>query len=250
MDGQTFVDKTQNLTIAKLNYDRTPVFCLWYVQAEQWTTVLYVWRLPIFYDKYYFQYTYIEIGYNATSDFKNSYEISDCSSGNYFSVIPSNIRSLNANFDGLLQMLTEMNHSFSLIGLTETKYTTSQESLHCHNIPGYIFTSQPSLSNAGGTGFFVSDKLNFHVRDDLSESTVDYECLCIDIPSKFKDDLIRGVIYRHPNSNPEAFWAFLNKSIGKINRENKYCIFQFISPKFRFTFRYRRIFKYIRILLL
>ena len=27
------------------------------VQAEQWTTVLYVWHLPKFYDKYSFQYT-------------------------------------------------------------------------------------------------------------------------------------------------------------------------------------------------
>ena len=161
---------------------------------------------------------------STTSDFKNNYEISNCSSGNYFSVVHSNIRSLNANFDGLLQMLTEMNHSFSLIGLTETKYTTFQESLHSHNIPGYLFISQPSLSNAGGTGFFVSDKLNFHVRDDLSESTVDYECLWIDIQSNFKDDLICGVIYRHPNSDLEVFVAFLNKSIDKINRENKYCI--------------------------
>ena len=28
------------------------------VQTEQWTTELYVWRLPKFYDKYSFRYTY------------------------------------------------------------------------------------------------------------------------------------------------------------------------------------------------
>ena len=107
-------------------------------------------------------------------------------------------------------MLTDLSHSFSLIGLTETKYKVSEESLCCHIIPGYSFISQPSLSNAGGAGFFVSDKLNYSVRDDLSQSTNDYECLWIEIQSGFKDDLICRIIYRHPRSDLEAFMAFLN----------------------------------------
>jgi hypothetical protein len=57
--------------------------------------------------------------YYTMSDFTNSYyDIANCSLGNYFSVMHSNIRSMNANFDGLMQMLAEVNHSFSLIGLT------------------------------------------------------------------------------------------------------------------------------------
>ena len=84
-------------------------------------------------------------GYYSTSDFKNSYEISNCTSNNHFSILHSNIRSLNANFDSLLQMLAEISHSFSLIGLTETKYKISEEVLSNHAIPGYSFVSQPSL---------------------------------------------------------------------------------------------------------
>jgi hypothetical protein len=34
---------------------------------------------------------------------------------------------MNANFYGLMQMLAEVNHSFSLIGLTETKYKVSED---------------------------------------------------------------------------------------------------------------------------
>ena len=64
--------------------------------------------------------------YYTISDFTNSYDIANCSSGNYFSVIHSNIRSMNANFDGLMQMLADVNHYFSLIGLTETKYKISK----------------------------------------------------------------------------------------------------------------------------
>ena len=163
-------------------------------------------------------------GYYSTSDFKNSYKISNCTSNNHFSILHSNIQSLNANFDSLLQMLAEISHSFSLIGLTETKYKISEEVLSNHAIPGYSFVSQPSLSNAGGAGFFVSDKLNFTVRDDLSESTPDYECLWIEVQSDSKDDLICGVIYRHPHSNLEAFMAYLDIVMDKISRERKYCV--------------------------
>ena len=54
------------------------------------------------------------LGYYSTSDFKNSYEISNSTSNNHFSILHSNIQSLNANFDSLLQMLAEISH---LIGL-------------------------------------------------------------------------------------------------------------------------------------
>ena len=110
------------------------------------------------------------------------------------------------------------------VGLTETKYKISEEVLSNHAIPGYSFVSQPSLSNAGGAGFFVSDKLNFTVRDDLSESTPDYECLWIEVQSDSKDDLICEVIYRHLHSNREAFMAYLDIVMDKISREKKYCV--------------------------
>jgi hypothetical protein len=87
-----------------------------------------------------------------------------------------------------------------------------------HIIPGYSFISQPSLSSAAVAGFFVSHKLNYSIRDDLSQSTNDYECLWIEIQSGFKDDLICAVINRHPHSDHEAF---LNEIIDKINREKK-----------------------------
>ena len=71
-------------------------------------------------------------------------------------------------------MLVEINHSFSLIGLTETKYKVVDDIQCSHSMPGYSFLSQPSLSNAGGVGFFVSDQLSFRVKNDLSVSTIIY----------------------------------------------------------------------------
>ena len=60
--------------------------------------------------------------YYTTGDFQDSNEIAKCTSSNHFSVLHSNIRSMNANFDNFTQMLTELKHTFSVIGLTETKF--------------------------------------------------------------------------------------------------------------------------------
>ena len=118
-----------------------------------------------------------------------------------------------------MQMLAEISHSFSLIGLTETKHKVADDIQCSHSMPGYSFLSQPSLSNAGGVGFFVSDPLSFHVRNDLSVSTVDYECLWINIQSNSNEDLVCEVIYRHPTSDLDAFLVYLNENMHKISKK-------------------------------
>lgn len=120
-------------------------------------------------------------------------------------------------------MLVEINYSFSLIGLTETKQKVADDIQCSHSMPGYSFSSQPSLSHAGGVGFFVSDQLSFYVGNDLSVSTVDYECLWIDIQSSSNEDLVCGVIYRHATSDLEAFLVYL-MTMHKISQEKRCCI--------------------------
>ena len=48
---------------------------------------------------------------------------------------------------------------FSVIGLSETKIKVNQDPLLNTQIPGYIFVSQPTLSNAGGVGFYIRNDL-------------------------------------------------------------------------------------------
>ena len=95
--------------------------------------------------------------YYTTQDFVNNEAIIiNCTSSKCFSGLHTNIRSLNSNFDNFTQMLTELNHDFSVIGLTETKSVASRSQFININIPGYKFDSQPNLSNAGGIVFFCS----------------------------------------------------------------------------------------------
>ena len=58
----------------------------------------------------------------STHDFHSNYDINECLlSGQSFSLINCNIRSLSANYDKLSNMLSELYFPFSLIGLTEIK---------------------------------------------------------------------------------------------------------------------------------
>jgi len=121
-------------------------------------------------------------------------------------------------------MLSELNHAFSLIGLSETKIKSALTDNNVNFcIPGYEFYSQPSLSNAGGVGFFVSKKLSFTLRADLSCSENEYEALWIEIQCELQHNLICGVIYRHPKGNVESFLEYLNTVVDKVSNENKYC---------------------------
>ena len=91
-------------------------------------------------------------------------------------------------------------------------------------ITGYHFISQPSLSNAGSIGFFVSNQVRFIERDDLSEVTADFETQWIEIESDLHHNMICGVIYRHPNGNLDSFMTSINNYLDKVNNENKYCL--------------------------
>ena len=72
----------------------------------------------------------INFNYYTTHEFHNDQEINHCFSGrDSFSVLNCNIRSLAKNFDGLVNMLSEMYFHFSIIGLIEIKFKVNQDSI-------------------------------------------------------------------------------------------------------------------------
>mgnify|MGYP000114425663 FL=1 len=50
-----------------------------------------------------------------------------------------------------------------MIGLTETKIKVDQQPLLNIDLPGYSFFLQPTLSNAGGVGFYTKNDLSCHI---------------------------------------------------------------------------------------
>ena len=112
----------------------------------------------------------INFNYYTSSEFLNNQEITDCIADNAFSFLHCNIRSVSANLDNLNHLLFELDCSFTIIGLTETKIITSKDPVINLNLPGFLFVSQPSLSNAGGVGFYIQDKYTFSIRTNLSKA--------------------------------------------------------------------------------
>ncbi len=133
-------------------------------------------------------------------DEKNYYSISSFKSGvgsrqltpvpDSFSVLHSNVRSLSANYDTLSALLSNLNFKFSVIGLTETKISMQKSLVSNVSIDGYHFFSQPSHQNAGGVGLYVRDDCEFHIRDDFTVSTNDFECLSLEIHCQSQNNII------------------------------------------------------------
>jgi exonuclease III len=160
--------------------------------------------------------------YYCTNEFCNDYDIKQCSLDPItFSALNCNIRSLAANFDNLHNMLVELNFPFSLIGLTETKFRKDIEHVTDVDMPGYDLISQPSLSNAGGVAFYISHNLNYIIRITFTASNVDFEALWIELHFKGKQNLLCGIIYRHPNGNLDNLMNYINQTIEQIHQENK-----------------------------
>ena len=163
----------------------------------------------------------VNFDYYSVSDFINCTDIQNSNWPKSFSVLNCNIRSLNANFDHLTQMLADLRLPFSLIGLTETWINNySDHSMACH-LPGYTFISQPTKMRSGGIGAFIHNGINFHIRDDLSSSIDECEMLWVEIENKSSKNILCGIIYRHPNSNLDLFLNKLFSAIDIINREGK-----------------------------
>ena len=161
--------------------------------------------------------------YYSTHDFHNNSYLNDCMSRSVFSILHCNVRSLSANFDMLVNLLSELCFCFSVIGLSEIKTKIGQNLNTNVDISGYHFISSPSYSNAGGVGLYINNHLIYKIRSDLTSTTDDYETLWIEIINNNERNILCGVVYRHPGIISENFMNHMNAVIEKIHHENKYC---------------------------
>ena len=82
------------------------------------------------------------------------------------SFIHENIRSTKKNLSSFENYLNTLNHSFSIVGLTETWLT--KDNFHCYGLSGY--NSEQNVregKNGGGVGLYIKDNIEYTVRDDL-----------------------------------------------------------------------------------
>ena len=62
----------------------------------------------------------------------------------------------------------DLNHHFSLIGISETRLRKDVDPITNIEIPGYQFFHTGSLCNAGGVGFYIDNTFSVTQSYDLS----------------------------------------------------------------------------------
>ena len=145
----------------------------------------------------------VNFNYFDIRKFHSSPEINSCSN-KAFSLLNCNIRSIQANFDNLVQLLSDLNFPFDIISISET-WLRSSEQIANFDLPGYSFLSQSATLRAGGVGLYIKNGIQYSVRHDLSFSAGESEMLWAEIESDLNSNMISGVVYRHPSSNLETF---------------------------------------------
>ena len=133
------------------------------------------------------------------------------------SIICFNIRSFNRNIDEFLGFLSNCDHSFDIIILTETWAKDETQSL-CH-ISGYNSTHnfRPD-KRGGGVSIFVKQNLPFDEIDELNISNVNIECVGVKLSSSISNlsTTILG-IYRQPRGNYLSFQNQIEQIIATHN---------------------------------
>ena len=106
-------------------------------------------------------YTPINSKYMSIKDFNDI----DANHNTSFSIIHLNIASLNRHFDCLNNLLSTINKTIKLIGITEHKIT---EGNYLHkSLEGYNFIFNHIRSTHGGAGIFIKNELTYKIRKDL-----------------------------------------------------------------------------------
>ena len=94
---------------------------------------------------------------------------------------------MEKHFDEFSNLFERLNHSFDIIGVSETRLSSS--SAGNTSLPGYSFLGVSSESIAGGVGLYISAKITFKPRTDLSKilySSTNLESIFIELIFKGK----------------------------------------------------------------
>ena len=165
--------------------------------------------------------------YYTTHEFHKLLSKLETNNEESFSLMHSNICSVNKNLESLELLNTTLGHNFDVIAISETWITKETDTNH-FSLPLYQnYHGTPGLSRKGGCGFFVADNICFIPRPDLdvsySDNNSEFEASWIEITNQSNNKFLIAVIYRHPRKkNDTEFLNYLSNTLSKkIKKENK-----------------------------
>ena len=136
-----------------------------------------------------------------------------------------NIRSFQNKFSDLDCYLSLLKTKFKIIGISETWISESNYGLYEFDNYSHIAMYRND-KRGGGVSIFVHESILFSMRPNLKllNNLVEYVFVEVDKSVfKSKQNIIFGVIYRPPDTNPVEFIDLFSEIMHKIKRENKLC---------------------------
>ena len=146
---------------------------------------------------------------------------------NPFSIVHTNICSLQQNGENLYDLITDLEFKFDVIAVTET--CNPEDKKHKFTPPifeGYSpYLGSTGSSLKGGCGFYVNSDLKYQPRKDLNmkikEITCEVETFWIEIINEKQPNMLICVAYRHPKKDDKQTTEKLSETLDRIKRENK-----------------------------
>ena len=127
---------------------------------------------------------------NLTKDFKRK----------ALSFFHMNVCSLAKNFDDFNILLSDLNVTFDILEITETRIKKDSSSPINLQFNNYSTEHTPTESSAGGTLLYINKRLSYQLRNDLRlYDPRKIESTFIEIICSKSTNVIVGCIYKHPS---------------------------------------------------
>ena len=167
----------------------------------------------------------VDCSYYTCEELNNRCVLSSYKNNNSLSVFHMNIRSLNANHEGLCELINCIDVEFDVIVVTEIwSYNIELYSgIFCDYNFHYVL---PSHSKVGGVALYIRKSITGTMRDDLTVASSNdnvIENIWIELVKDGAKYIVGG-IYRHPSNNVDEFTARLVNTLDIISRGNTPCI--------------------------
>lgn len=138
-----------------------------------------------------------------------------------------NARSLRRNHDNISSFLTSLSVPFSFICITET--WLCQADTNMFGFPSYQSEyCHRSNDCHGGSAIFISDKIPYTRRRDISIPIAQCESVWIELDHSFlsvdSKKFVLGCIYRSPSSCSSEFMIHLDRIFNILAAENKHVL--------------------------
>ena len=146
---------------------------------------------------------------------------------NPFSIIHTNICSLQQNGENLNDLIIDLEFKFDIIAVTET--WNPEDKKHKFSPPifeGYSpYIGSTGSTLKGGCGFYVQSDLKYQPRKDLNmkikEINCEVETFWVEIIIEKQPNILICVAYRHPKKDDKQTTEKLSETLDKLKKENK-----------------------------